>query len=228
MPRLGCNSRSGALTCRRLDCSRALEPARAARLSPRGDPLLADWRRATMASRSPGKQRHISGCSAMSTLARPIPTDATIVCPGDDLVSLYPDRLARAGIGPVLLPDAALGKSWISLPGTVMSDLSLIATAALQPCRSRPPAAPVGIRTESSFNTAFTLIVTGCGWQPRRRGHHHCRIGGGYSRRSAFAHCFLRIRLCDRTPAAPVRETLNGFFMRWPTTGCYSSEPAPM
>ena len=49
-----------------------------------------------------------------------------IVCPGDDRVSLFPQRLADAGIGRCELHMMRLESLGFTLPGTVMSDLSLL------------------------------------------------------------------------------------------------------
>jgi D-hydroxyproline dehydrogenase subunit beta len=51
---------------------------------------------------------------------------ATVVCPGDDLVTLFPERLAAAGIGRCTLQMLRLESPGFALPGTVMSDLSLV------------------------------------------------------------------------------------------------------
>jgi FAD dependent oxidoreductase TIGR03364 len=51
---------------------------------------------------------------------------ATVVCPGDDLVTLFPGRLAAAGIGRCTLQMLRLENPGFALPGTVMSDLSLV------------------------------------------------------------------------------------------------------
>jgi FAD dependent oxidoreductase TIGR03364 len=90
-------------------------------------PLLADW-----LARDHGvtfcweTAAHSIAPTHIETSRGPIPTGATIVCPGDDLVSLYHDRLARAGIGRCVLQMLRLESPGFRLPGTVMSDLSLV------------------------------------------------------------------------------------------------------
>jgi FAD dependent oxidoreductase TIGR03364 len=49
-----------------------------------------------------------------------------VVCPGDDLTTLYPQRLAQAGISRCTLQMLRLENPGFELPGTVMSDLSLL------------------------------------------------------------------------------------------------------
>lgn len=49
-----------------------------------------------------------------------------VVCPGDDLSTLFPDRIANAKIGKCLLQMMRLENPGFTLPGTLISDLSLI------------------------------------------------------------------------------------------------------
>jgi len=51
---------------------------------------------------------------------------AIVVCPGDDLVTLFPERLAAAGVGLCTLQMLRLESPGFSMPGTLMSDLSLV------------------------------------------------------------------------------------------------------
>jgi FAD dependent oxidoreductase TIGR03364 len=90
-------------------------------------PMLADW----LAS-----DYGVSFCweTAARSVAPPkletsrglILADAAVVCPGDDLVTLFPDHLAGAGISRCALQMLRLESPGFELPGTVMSDLSLI------------------------------------------------------------------------------------------------------
>jgi FAD dependent oxidoreductase TIGR03364 len=51
---------------------------------------------------------------------------AAVICPGDDFVTLFPERLAAAGVGRCTLQMLRLESPGFALPGTVMSDLSLL------------------------------------------------------------------------------------------------------
>jgi FAD dependent oxidoreductase TIGR03364 len=61
----------------------------------------------------------------LETSRGPIAAEAVVVCPGDDLVTLFPDRLADAGIGRCTLQMMRLESPGFTLPGTVTSDLTL-------------------------------------------------------------------------------------------------------
>ena len=55
-----------------------------------------------------------------------IAADAAIVCPGDDLVSLFPDAIARHGVTRCRLSMMRLANPGFRLTAAVMSDLSLV------------------------------------------------------------------------------------------------------
>ncbi len=56
----------------------------------------------------------------------PLEAEATIVCPGDDLVSLYPDRFEAAGVVRCKLQMMRLADPGFRLAAPVMSDLGLV------------------------------------------------------------------------------------------------------
>jgi D-hydroxyproline dehydrogenase subunit beta len=90
-------------------------------------PALADW-----LAREFGvtfcweTAAHSVAPPTIETARGAISTDAAVVCPGDDLVTLFPDHLARAGIARCTLQMLRLANPGFELPGTLMSDLSLI------------------------------------------------------------------------------------------------------
>jgi len=81
-------------------------------------PLLADW-----LAREHGvtfcweTAAHSVGSDHIETSRGPISTGATIVCPGDDLVSLYPDLIRARRHRPLCAADAAVGKPWVQVAG---------------------------------------------------------------------------------------------------------------
>jgi D-hydroxyproline dehydrogenase subunit beta len=62
----------------------------------------------------------------IDTSRGPVSAAAAVVCPGDDVVTLFPQRLAAAGIGRCTLQMLRLESPGFALPGTLMSDLSLL------------------------------------------------------------------------------------------------------
>ena len=62
----------------------------------------------------------------VETSRGPVSAAAAVVCPGDDLVTLFPERLAAAGLGRCTLQMLRLENPGFALPGAVMSDLSLV------------------------------------------------------------------------------------------------------
>jgi FAD dependent oxidoreductase TIGR03364 len=62
----------------------------------------------------------------VETSAGTIRADAIIVCPGDDLSTLFPDTLAKAALTRCKLQMLRLAPPGVRLPATLMSDLSLV------------------------------------------------------------------------------------------------------
>ncbi len=97
----------------------------------------------------------------LQTSRGPVEAEAVIVCPGDDLASLYPDRIAARGVTRCTLSMLRLADPGFRLPGAVMSDLGLVrylGYAAL------PEAAALRAELERSHAEALAhgvhLIVT--------------------------------------------------------------------
>ncbi|ATC32995.1 TIGR03364 family FAD-dependent oxidoreductase [Caulobacter vibrioides] len=62
----------------------------------------------------------------LETSSGVIEADAIVVCPGDDLVTLFPDAFARAGVTRCKLQMLRLAAPGWRLPSPVMSDLGLV------------------------------------------------------------------------------------------------------
>ena len=62
----------------------------------------------------------------LETSAGPVLAEAIVVCPGDDLITLFPDSFARAGVTRCKLQMLRLADPGWRLPAPVMSDLGVI------------------------------------------------------------------------------------------------------
>ena len=62
----------------------------------------------------------------IDTTAGPIRAGAIVVCPGDDLATLFPDAIAAAGVTRCKLQMLRLAAPGFRLPGAIMSDLGLV------------------------------------------------------------------------------------------------------
>lgn len=62
----------------------------------------------------------------LSTTIGPIHAESIVVCPGDDLSSLFPEAFAQAGVTRCKLQMLRLQSPGYRIPGTIMSDLGLI------------------------------------------------------------------------------------------------------
>ena len=98
---------------------------------------------------------------ALQTSRGPIEADAVVVCPGDDLATLFPDAIAAHRVTRCTLSMLRLADPGFRLPGAVMSDLGLVrylGYAAL------PAAAPLRAELQRSHAEALAdgvhLIVT--------------------------------------------------------------------
>jgi FAD dependent oxidoreductase TIGR03364 len=90
-------------------------------------PALADWlARDRGVTFRWGTAVHAVDRPRLETSRGPVLAGATVVCPGDDLVTLFPERLAAAGVGRCTLQMLRLDSPGFVLPGTVMADLSLV------------------------------------------------------------------------------------------------------
>lgn len=113
-------------------------------------PMLADWlEREHQVTFLWETAVHSVATPAIETSRGPLKAESAVVCPGDDLVTLFPQEMQAAGIGRCTLQMLRLESPGFALPGTVMSDLSLVryggfatlpeATALLQRLRSQQP-----------------------------------------------------------------------------------------
>jgi FAD dependent oxidoreductase TIGR03364 len=111
-----------------LDLQAVLESPHELRVESRSAiPALADWlARAHGVTFRWETAVHAIDPPRLDTSRGPVFAGAVAVCPGDDRVTLFPERMAEAGIGRCSLQMLRLESPGFALPGTVMSDLSLL------------------------------------------------------------------------------------------------------
>jgi FAD dependent oxidoreductase TIGR03364 len=162
--------------------------------------------------------------------------EAAVVCPGDDLVSLFPDRLAAAGIGRCTLQMLRLESPGFAFPGTVMSDLSLIryggfaslpeTTALLQRLQTE--------QREYLQHGIHLIIAQGAdGSLVVGDSHHYDTAGaedsatGPFADESIYELLLDEYRLLTGQAAPPVRERWTGRYAVARDRAVFIEAPSP-
>jgi FAD dependent oxidoreductase TIGR03364 len=89
-------------------------------------PKLIDWLHSQGVAFQFATAVHAIAGGRIETARGPVFANATIVCPGDDLATLFPDIIAAHGVTRCVLQMLRLESPGWRLPGAVMSDLSLV------------------------------------------------------------------------------------------------------
>jgi FAD dependent oxidoreductase TIGR03364 len=153
----------------------------------------------------------------LATSRGPIEAAAVVVCPGDDFVTLYPDRIAAYGLRRCRLSMLKTADPGPRLPGALMSDLSLTryrGYAALPEARAleaklraaHPQAYEHGVHLIVAQGADGGLIVGDS--------HHYADLPGPFAPAEAEAAILDEYARAIGRPAPPVVE-------RW--TGVYAS-----
>jgi FAD dependent oxidoreductase TIGR03364 len=153
----------------------------------------------------------------LSTSRGPIEAAAVVVCPGDDFVTLYPERIAGYGLKKCRLSMLKLADPGFRLPGALMSDLGLTryrGYSALPEAR----ALDAKLRAEhpSAFDNGVHLIVAqgADGGLVVGDSHHYDHLPGPFAPAEAEYDILDEFRRATGRAAPPVLE-------RW--TGVYAS-----
>jgi FAD dependent oxidoreductase TIGR03364 len=88
----------------------------------------------------------------IETSRGPIAAAAAVVCPGDDLVTLFPETIAARGVDKSTLTMLRLADPGVRLPATLMSDLGLVRYLGYS---ELPAAAPLRARLDHSHAEAL-------------------------------------------------------------------------
>jgi FAD dependent oxidoreductase TIGR03364 len=144
-----------------------------------------------------------------------IAADATVVCPGEDFVTLYPDRIAQQRLRKCRLSMLKLADPGLRPPGVLMSDLSLTryrGYADLPPAR----ALETKLRAEQprAFANGVHLIVArgADGGLIVGDSHHYDARPGPFAPASAEADILDEFRRATGFEPPPVLERWTGVY----------------
>ena len=144
-----------------------------------------------------------------------IEAGAAIICPGDDFVTLYPERIARFGLKRCRLSMVKLADPGFRLPGTLMSDLGL---ARYRGYAALPEAGALDakLRAEqpSHFENGVHLIVAqgADGHLIVGDSHHYDRLPEPFAPASAERDILDEYARATGREAPPVLERWTGIY----------------
>ena len=156
---------------------------------------------------------HAADPPRLETSRGPVSAAAAVICPGDDLVTLFPQRLAAAGVGRCTLQMTRLESPGFALPGTVMSDLSLVRYGGFA---SLPEAAALRRRLESEqseyLRHGIHLIIAQGGDGSLIVGDSHHYAAAPFADEKIYGLLFDEYRAVTGHPPPPVRERWMGTY----------------
>jgi FAD dependent oxidoreductase TIGR03364 len=145
----------------------------------------------------------------------PIAAAAVVVCPGDDFVTLYGDRIAGYGLRRCRLSMLKLDDPGVRLPGAVMSDLGL---ARYRGYACLPEAKPLTAKLKAEHPEAFDhgvhLIVAqgGDGGLIVGDSHHYGLLPDPFAPAAAEQAILDEYARALGRPAPAVRERWTGIY----------------
>jgi FAD dependent oxidoreductase TIGR03364 len=151
----------------------------------------------------------------IATSRGPIEAAAVVVCPGDDFVTLYPDRIAGFGLKKCRLSMLKLADPGLRLPGALMSDLGLTryrGYSALPPARAldaklraeHPAAFDNGVHLIAAQGADGGLIVGDS--------HHYDHLPGPFAPADAEREIIEEYERATGRAAPPVLERWTGIY----------------
>jgi D-hydroxyproline dehydrogenase subunit beta len=179
-------------------------------------PALADWlAREHGVTFRWGTAVHAVDPPRLDTSRGPVFARAAMVCPGDDLVTLFAEQLGRAGIGRCRLQMLRLESPGFDLPGTVMSDLSLVRYAGFA---GLAEAGALRRRLESEqrehLNHGIHLIIAQSpdGSLVVGDSHHDARAAGPFADEGVYALLLDEYRAVTGALPPAARERWTGSY----------------
>jgi FAD dependent oxidoreductase TIGR03364 len=159
-----------------------------------------------------------------------IEADAAVVCPGDDLVSLFPDTIAGNGVNRCRLSMMRLANPGFRLPSAVMSDLGLVRYLGY----SELPQAEAlrrALQAEQPdhLRHGIHLIVTqgGDGTLVVGDSHHYANTPGPFASGEVEALILEEFEAALGIEAPAVIERWTGTYSSAPNKAMFCEAPAP-
>ena len=155
---------------------------------------------------------------------------AAVVCPGDDLVSLFPQQLAAARVGRCTLQMLRLESPGFTLPGTLMSDLSLVRYGGFA---SLPEAGALSRRLEAEqpeyLRHGIHLIIaqSSDGSLVVGDSHHDDPATAPFAAEAVYDLLLDEYRIVTGQPAPAVRERWTGTYAVAKQRAVLIEAPAP-
>ena len=166
----------------------------------------------------------------IDTSRGPIQAGAVVVCPGDDLVSLYPERIARYEVVRCKLQMLKLACPGFRLPAPVMSDLGLLRYSGYA---ALPAAGPLRARIESEqaehLRHGIHLIVAqgADGNLIVGDSHHYAPTPDPFSDERVDELILEEFRAATTHIAPRVLERWTGTYSSAPARSMFVDAPAP-
>lgn len=151
-----------------------------------------------------------------------VEAEAAVVCPGDDFVSLFPDRLAEAGLVRCKLQMMRLASPGFALPAPVMSDLGLVRYGGYA---DLPEAAALRARLEAEQGDALAngvhliAVQDADGALVVGDSHHHAATPDLFASEAVDRLILDEWRAATGRPAPPVLQRWTGTYARGPNAG---------
>jgi FAD dependent oxidoreductase TIGR03364 len=158
---------------------------------------------------------HSIGAPTIETSRGPVLAAAAAVCPGDDLSTLFPERINAAKISRCTLQMLRLDSPGFVLPGTVMSDLSLVRYEGFAMLRE---ATALRRRLQSEREEYFRhgihlIIAQGAdGSLVLGDSHHYDTAAGIFARERVYELILDEYEAVTGQPPPPVRERWTGTY----------------
>jgi D-hydroxyproline dehydrogenase subunit beta len=172
----------------------------------------------------------VAGVPRLQTSAGAVRAAAVAVCPGDDLATLFPERMAAHAISRCKLQMLRLESPGFVLPGTVMSDLSLLRYGGFA-CLPEARALRQRLQAEQGeyLHHGIHLIIAQAadGSLVVGDSHHYDTADQPFSDAAVDALILDEYRCVTGRPAPAVRERWLGTYAVAATRAVLIDAPAP-